>query len=191
MNETDLTQGSVYRVLLRFALPFLLSNLFLALYGAVDLLIIGYFSDAAGISAVANGSQILHTIACFATGLSVGGTVIIGHYAGAKNMVEIVKTIRDHVSCLNRYINNPHPYSCIDGRAYQLPHAGSRSGCGRNDYIHHHMQHRDYIHFFLRCACCCLKRFRGFKEPFNNNRYSLSYQYCPRFALRRCFGLWR
>lgn len=91
MTKNDLTQGSVYIVLMRFALPFLLSNLFLALYGAVDLLIIGYFSDAAGISAVANGGQIMHTIICFVTGISTGGTVIIGHYAGAKNQHEIVE----------------------------------------------------------------------------------------------------
>ena len=99
MVENDLTQGSVYKVLMRFSLPFLLSNLFLALYGAVDLLIIGYFSDAAGISAVSNGSQVMQTIICFVTGLSTGGTVIIGHYAGAKNTDEIVKMMETMLIC--------------------------------------------------------------------------------------------
>lgn len=39
MKELDLTQGSVPKVLLQFAVPFLIANVLQALYGGADLLL--------------------------------------------------------------------------------------------------------------------------------------------------------
>lgn len=44
MKELDLTQGSVPKVLLQFALPFLLANLLQALYGGADLFVVGHMT---------------------------------------------------------------------------------------------------------------------------------------------------
>lgn len=46
-KELDLTQGSVPRVLLQFAMPYLLANVLQALYGGADLFVVGQFDDAA------------------------------------------------------------------------------------------------------------------------------------------------
>lgn len=46
-------------------------------------MIIGRFADAAGISAVSTGSQVMQAITSLVTGLATGGTVLIGQYVGA------------------------------------------------------------------------------------------------------------
>lgn len=83
-NQLSLTQGKIAPALLRFAVPFLCANLLQALYGAADLLIVGRFCNAAGVSAVSTGSQIMLLITGIIVGLTTGGTVVIGQYTGAK-----------------------------------------------------------------------------------------------------------
>ena len=92
-NNHDLTKGNVFSVLTRFAVPFLLANLLQTMYGAVDLIVVGKFSDAAGVSAVATGSQVMQTITGIILGLSTGGTVLIGQYLGAKREKDVAKTM--------------------------------------------------------------------------------------------------
>ena len=56
--QTDLTQGSVFGQLLKFSVPFLLSNLLQALYNMADMVIVGQFGGAVGASAVGIGGQV-------------------------------------------------------------------------------------------------------------------------------------
>lgn len=82
-NQTgNFTQGAILGPLCRFALPVLLALLLQAAYGAADLLIVGQFSDAANISAVSTGSQIMHVFLTLAAGLAMGVTVLIGKKIG-------------------------------------------------------------------------------------------------------------
>ena len=67
----DLTQGDVFSTLLRFSMPFLFTNLLQACYGASDLFMVGHFSDAAAVCAVAVGGQVMQTITGLAIGLSL------------------------------------------------------------------------------------------------------------------------
>lgn len=55
------TQGKILSPLLRFSLPILVALLLQAMYGAADLLIVGQFNSSADVSAVATGSQVMHT----------------------------------------------------------------------------------------------------------------------------------
>ena len=68
--------------LLKFALPVLLALLLQAMYGAVDLQVVGRFGTAADISAVSTGSQIMQTITVVITGLAMGVTVLLGQKIG-------------------------------------------------------------------------------------------------------------
>lgn len=54
----DFTEGKILQPLLLFALPVLLALFLQAMYGAVDLMVVGKFGDAADISGVSTGSQI-------------------------------------------------------------------------------------------------------------------------------------
>ena len=89
----DLTKGSVTKQLMKFAVPFLLSNLLQALYSVADMIIVGYFKGAVGITAVNIGSQINILVTGAALGLAVGGTVMIAQYGGAHKFDEQRKTI--------------------------------------------------------------------------------------------------
>jgi len=92
-KEQNFTQGPIMSALLRFALPVLLALLLQAMYGAVDLQVVGKFGTAADISAVATGSQILHTITIVVTGLAMGLTVLLGQKIGEGNPEEAGKAV--------------------------------------------------------------------------------------------------
>ena len=89
----DLTQGSVVKQLLRFAIPFMLSNLLQALYSVADMIIVGQFCGKVGITGVSIGSQINILVTGAAMGLSIGGTVMIAQYGGQKRFDQQRKTI--------------------------------------------------------------------------------------------------
>lgn len=81
----DLTEGSVQKVLLRFAWPFLVSGIITALYGAVDMFVISYFTTEEIIAGVSTGTMVTTIIYTFIVGISTGGTVLIGRKVGEKD----------------------------------------------------------------------------------------------------------
>ena len=81
-KQHDFTQGPILPALLKFALPVLLALLLQAMYGAVDLQVVGRFGTAADMSAVSTGSQIMQTITVVITGLAMGVTVLLGQKIG-------------------------------------------------------------------------------------------------------------
>ncbi len=91
--QQDLTSGSVTKQLLKFALPFLLSNLIQAMYNMADILIVGWFSGPVGTSAVGIGGNVTILVINLISGLAVGGTVLIAQFIGAKKNDEVTKTI--------------------------------------------------------------------------------------------------
>lgn len=94
MKRTTLTQGSVFLTLFSFSIPFLLSNILQALYGASDLFMVGRFATAEAVSAVATGSQVMQTITGLAVALSTGGTIVIAQYFGANKKQRAADTIK-------------------------------------------------------------------------------------------------
>ena len=83
MTKTnDFTQGDIFLPLLRFSVPILLALILQTAYGAVDLWMVGKFATAADVSAVSTGSQLMHTVTCVVTGLTMGTTVMLGQTLG-------------------------------------------------------------------------------------------------------------
>jgi len=94
--EKNLTEGSVVKQLIQFALPFMLSNLIQTLYNVADMLIVGNYSGTIGISGVNIGGQVTFIMTNIVIGLTAGGTVIIAQYLGSgdrKNMRESISTL--------------------------------------------------------------------------------------------------
>lgn len=81
--EKNLTTGSVFKTLLGFSLPFLLSYFLQTLYGMADLFIIGQFNGVESTTAVSIGSQVMHMLTVMIVGLAMGATVMIGQAVGA------------------------------------------------------------------------------------------------------------
>ena len=98
-TQRDFTQGPIAKGMVAFSLPFLLSNILQALYGAVDMLVVGNYSDpdpavsATILSGVNIGSQITHMVAMMVSGLTVSGTVMVGQYIGAKKQKDASETV--------------------------------------------------------------------------------------------------
>ncbi|MFI3228223.1 MAG: MATE family efflux transporter [Clostridia bacterium] len=92
-RNLNLTEGSVLKKLVQFMFPILLSILLQAAYGTVDLLIVGQFASVGDLSGVTVGSQIMLAITNFCTGLSMGTTILVARYIGAKQPERASKTI--------------------------------------------------------------------------------------------------
>lgn len=95
--EKNLTSGSVWKNIVYFSLPYLLSYFLQTLYGMADLFIIGQFDGTAGTTAVSIGSQVMHMLTVMIVGLAMGVTVSIGQAVGANNKQKASKTIGNTV----------------------------------------------------------------------------------------------
>ena len=86
--EKNLTTGSVFKNVILFSLPYLLSYFLQTLYGMADLFIIGQYDGVASTTAVSVGSQIMHMITVMLVGIAMGSTVMIGRYVGERKEEE-------------------------------------------------------------------------------------------------------
>ena len=93
-DMNDFTTGSIPKKLLHFMLPIFGSLVLQAMYGAVDLLVVGQFGTTAGLSGVSTGSNVLNMVTFTVTGCAMAVTILIGHYLGEKKSSENRATYR-------------------------------------------------------------------------------------------------
>lgn len=93
MKEHNLTEGNIIKTLLLFAVPFLVANILQSLYGAVDLFVVGRYCTAESVAAISTGTQVTQIVTSLATGLTLGGTILIGQYTGSRDMLRVKQTI--------------------------------------------------------------------------------------------------
>lgn len=91
--ERDLTSGSVWKNIVYFSLPYLLSYFLQTLYGLADLFIVGQFDSVASTTAVSIGSQVMHMLTVMIVGLAMGTTVNIGRAVGARDSQKASKVV--------------------------------------------------------------------------------------------------
>lgn len=96
--EKNLTSGSVAKTMVLFALPYILSYFLQTLYGMADLFIIGQFYGVDSITAVSNGSQIMHMITVIIVGLAMGTTVIVGRFVGGDRLEDAADAIGNTIT---------------------------------------------------------------------------------------------
>lgn len=99
--QNDLTTGSVFRNVVSFSLPYLLSYFLQTLYGMADLFIIGQFEGVASTTAVSIGSQVMHMLTVMLVGLAMGATVSIAQApaAATKSAPPLPSATRSRSSC--------------------------------------------------------------------------------------------
>ena len=90
---SDFTQGRITGKLIRFMLPILGALVLQAAYGAVDVLVVGWFGTTEGLSGVSTGSSVINLVTFVLTGLASGITVIIGTSIGSGNAEKAGRTI--------------------------------------------------------------------------------------------------
>ena len=88
MNK-DMTVGKPGRTLFFFAVPMVLGNLFQQLYNIVDSMIVGNFVGSDALAAVGASASITFLFVAIATGMSVGSSVVISQFFGARQMGKV------------------------------------------------------------------------------------------------------
>ena len=89
----DLTTGNEGSVILRFATPMLLGNLFQQLYNVTDRIIVGQAIGDEALAAVGASYPILFALVSFSIGIASGGTIVIAQYFGSKDYNNVKKAI--------------------------------------------------------------------------------------------------
>ena len=84
-NNMDLTQGKPFSVLLKFAIPVILGNLFQLFYTLADSVIVGKTMGAGALAAVGSTSIIIYLVLCFIQGFTSGFGICLGQRFGAKD----------------------------------------------------------------------------------------------------------
>lgn len=89
----DLTKGSEGKLILMFALPMLIGNIFQQLYNTVDGLIVGNTLGKEAMGAVMLSFPIMFLLISLVMGITMGSTILLSQYYGAKDMDRVKKTI--------------------------------------------------------------------------------------------------
>ena len=85
----DMTRGPILQLLIAFALPLMLGNVFQMLYNTVDSVIVGNFVSKQALAAIGSTTVIVNMLVFFFNGFSIGAAVVIGQYFGARNMEKL------------------------------------------------------------------------------------------------------
>lgn len=93
-----MTQGTIWKHLLAFALPLMIGNLFQQLYNTVDSIVVGQFVSKQALAAVGSTTSIINMLVGFFSGVSVGAGVIISQRFGAKDPEGVHKAVHTTIS---------------------------------------------------------------------------------------------
>ena len=83
MKTTNMTEGNPFKTIFFFAVPMILSNLFQQFYNVIDTLIVGNYLGQDALAAVGSAGSITAVFVQLATGLALGGSIVISQYFGA------------------------------------------------------------------------------------------------------------
>lgn len=89
----DLSQGREGVLIFRFAVPMLLGNVFQQMYNVVDSMVVGRFIGKDALAAVGTSFPLIFMLISFVIGITMGFTIIVSQYFGAKEMDNVKKSI--------------------------------------------------------------------------------------------------
>ena len=88
-----MTEGSIVKQVILFALPLMLGNVFQMLYNTVDSIVVGNYVGTQALAAVGSTTMIVNMMVFFFNGFSTGAGVVIANYFGSRDMKTLHKTI--------------------------------------------------------------------------------------------------
>lgn len=88
----DMTEGTIWKHLINFAFPLFIGNIFQQLYNTVDSVVVGNFVGADALGAVTSTVPIVLTLIGAFIGMSMGASVVISQYFGAKDIINLRKS---------------------------------------------------------------------------------------------------
>ena len=96
-RDVDMTEGSIMRHLINFAIPLLVGNIFQQLYNMVDTWVVGNYVSNEAFSAVGSLGPIANMLIGIFMGLSSGAGVVISQYYGAKRYDKVQDTVHTSI----------------------------------------------------------------------------------------------
>lgn len=93
----DLTEGSIIKGIMSFAIPLFIGQLLQQMYNLADAWVVGNYADNAAFAAVSSSGNVLWLITGFCSGLATGGGVIISKYFGAKDPENVSRAVHTNV----------------------------------------------------------------------------------------------
>lgn len=94
----NMTEGNSYRLILEFAIPVFLSQLFQQFYNTADTLIVGKFLGTEALAAVSSSGTLIFLMISFFVGTSMGAGVVISRYFGAGEYGRVSKAVHNTVA---------------------------------------------------------------------------------------------
>ena len=92
-NQLSLTEGSIWKGMLLFAMPVFLGNLFQQLYNAFDAWVVGRFLGDTALAAVSSSGSLIFMMVGFFNGVAMGAGAVISRYFGARDYDTLKKSI--------------------------------------------------------------------------------------------------
>lgn len=89
----DMTQGSPYAKLIRFAVPLLIGNFAQQMYNTVDSIVVGKYVGDGALAAVGASGPLLNLLLVLFIGISTGANIMVAQYFGARNKEALSKTV--------------------------------------------------------------------------------------------------
>ena len=97
-QTTLMTEGSIWKKIIAFAIPLFLGNLFQQLYNTADSLIVGNFLGSEALAAVSSSGSLIFLMVGFFNGIAIGAGVVIGRYYGAREIEKVQKAIHTTIA---------------------------------------------------------------------------------------------
>jgi putative MATE family efflux protein len=97
-NMEDMTVGDPKRLIVKFAVPICLSQLFQLLYNTADSVIVGNFLGKSALAAVSSSGTLINLLVSFFEGMSMGAGVAISKYFGAGDYEKMSRAIHTNVA---------------------------------------------------------------------------------------------
>lgn len=88
----SMTQGNPFKLILMFAIPMLIGNVFQQLYNMVDSIVVGNYVGKIALAAVGTGFPVIFLMASLFIGIGIGATILISQYIGAGDAENVRKT---------------------------------------------------------------------------------------------------
>lgn len=91
--EMDMCSGPLMGNLLRFSVPLMASGVLQLLFNAADIIVLGQFASSSAMAAVGATSSLNNLMVNLFLGLSVGGSVVMARFCGAKDWRHARETV--------------------------------------------------------------------------------------------------
>ena len=97
-SKNLMTEGTIWKKIIFFALPLFLGNLFQQLYNTADSLIVGNFLGSNALAAVSSSGNLIFLMVGFFNGIAIGAGVVIARYFGARDIDNMQRAIHTTVA---------------------------------------------------------------------------------------------